>query len=234
MDRHGRFALLARQAVDDREHGLPGRARFQGGPVGIRTVRMPGRWHDPAPASHADQRVLALLWLLPHLCRRQGQARGHSRRRKWRLTFMEAHRAGVARRASSSPRAFPGGRSEPWTACWRRWTFSGSATGSPDTCTSSCSPGADSDQVPRGCPAGELASRSTSRGRPARVVGGASPERRTSTPETCLPKTYPGGATVARLAARGPTRDRAAPAGTTTQFVVGSQGEYGPASSWAW
>jgi len=42
MDRHERFAVLAEAASDDREHGLPGRRRFQEGPVGIRPVRLPG------------------------------------------------------------------------------------------------------------------------------------------------------------------------------------------------
>ena len=42
MNRHERFALLSREAMADREHGLPGRPRFLEGPVGIRPLRMPG------------------------------------------------------------------------------------------------------------------------------------------------------------------------------------------------
>src|SRR5215470_5918356 len=42
MDRHDRFALLSAEAVADKEHGLPGRAQLGAGPVGIRTLRMPG------------------------------------------------------------------------------------------------------------------------------------------------------------------------------------------------
>src|SRR6266545_3511199 len=42
MDRHERFALLSHEAMSDREHGLPGRAQLHEGPVGIRTLRMPG------------------------------------------------------------------------------------------------------------------------------------------------------------------------------------------------
>src|SRR5216117_2970998 len=42
MDRHQRFALLTEEATGDREHGLPGRPRFNEGPVGIRKVRLPG------------------------------------------------------------------------------------------------------------------------------------------------------------------------------------------------
>src|SRR5215475_13955049 len=48
MDRHQRFSLLSSEATGDREHGLPalvpGRRPSQpaDGPVGIRTLRMPG------------------------------------------------------------------------------------------------------------------------------------------------------------------------------------------------
>src|SRR5207245_11584494 len=42
MDRHQRFALLTEEATGDREHGLPGRPRFNEGPVGIRKGRLPG------------------------------------------------------------------------------------------------------------------------------------------------------------------------------------------------
>src|SRR5262249_14157302 len=42
MDRRDRFAFLSAEAVADKEHGLPGRARLGAGPVGIRTLRMPG------------------------------------------------------------------------------------------------------------------------------------------------------------------------------------------------
>src|SRR4029450_12337603 len=41
VDRALRFAVLAEAARDDRETGLPGRRRFNEGPVGIRPVRMP-------------------------------------------------------------------------------------------------------------------------------------------------------------------------------------------------
>ena len=42
MDRHDRFAFLSAEARGDKEHGLPGRAQLGAGPVGIRTLRMPG------------------------------------------------------------------------------------------------------------------------------------------------------------------------------------------------
>src|SRR5258708_24676372 len=42
MDRAQRFRILAEAAADDRETGLPARARLNEGPVGIRPVRLPG------------------------------------------------------------------------------------------------------------------------------------------------------------------------------------------------
>src|SRR5262245_24810060 len=42
MDLDARVARLMRDAAGDRDQRLPGRSKFQSGPVGIRPLRMPG------------------------------------------------------------------------------------------------------------------------------------------------------------------------------------------------
>ena len=204
MDRHGRFALLAKQAVDDREHGLPGRARFQGGPVGIRTVRMPGGGTTRLLRVMQTNACSLSCGYCPTF------AGGKVKRvtlspEEVATTFMEAHRAGVADGLFLTS-GVPG---RPVRAMDRmlaavdilrkREGFSGYVH-------VKLLPGPTRIRS-RGGPAGEPR---LDQPRGADRRGGAAPRPREGPHRRPATQAHPGGATVARLAARGATRSRRA------------------------
>ena len=186
-----------------------------------------GRRHDPAPASHADQRVLAVLRLLPHLCRRQGQARdtlpggsgdylhGGPPGRRGRRLFLTSGVPGRPVRAMDRMLAAV-------DILRKREGFSGYVH-------VKLLPGADSDQVRE---AARLASRvSINLEGPTGEVVGASPERRTS-PETCCPSSpWPGDCRATRGSRADPIapRRRAPPLSSSSARRARRTG-----SSWAW
>src|ERR1041385_5768795 len=95
MDRRDRFALLSAEAVADKEHGLPGRARRGAGPVGIRTLRMPGGGVSKLMRVMQTNACSLSCGYCPTFCggkvKRVSLAPEEAAR-----TFMEAHRAGTA------------------------------------------------------------------------------------------------------------------------------------------
>ncbi len=95
MDRHERFAFLTREAVTDKEHGLPGRARLQESPVGIRPVRMARGGVTQLMRVMQTNACSLSCGYCPTFCggkvRRVSLAPEEAAR-----TFMEAHRAGAA------------------------------------------------------------------------------------------------------------------------------------------
>jgi predicted DNA-binding helix-hairpin-helix protein len=219
MDRHERFALLAREAADDREHGLPGRQRFQGGPVGIRPLRIPGGGTTRLMRVMQTNACSLSCGYCPTF------AGGKVKRvslspEEVATTFMDAHRAGVADGLFLTS-GVPG---RPIRAVDRmlaavdilrhREGFSGYVH-------IKLLPGADSDQVRE---AVRLASRVSVNleGPTDEVVHRLAAEKDLT--GDLLPKLMLAGrlSRQSRLEGR---PERAAPAGTTTQFVVGSQGE---------
>src|SRR5256885_16489719 len=95
MDRHQRFALLTEEATGDHEHGLPGRPRFNEGPVGIRKVRLPGGGVTKLMRVMQTNACSLSCGYCPTYCggkvRRVSLPPAEPAR-----TFMEAHRAGAA------------------------------------------------------------------------------------------------------------------------------------------
>ncbi|HYB41341.1 MAG TPA: radical SAM protein, partial [Candidatus Methylomirabilis sp.] len=95
MDRHQRFAVLAKAALDDREHGLPGRPRFNESPVGLRPVRLPGGGSTTLMRVMQTNACSLSCGYCPTFCggRVKRTALGPEEVAR---TFMESHRAGVA------------------------------------------------------------------------------------------------------------------------------------------
>src|SRR5438093_6162766 len=95
MDRHQRFALLTEEATGDREHGLPGRPRFNEGPVGIRKVRLPGGGVTKLMRVMQTNACSLSCGYCPTFCGGKVRRVALSPEETAR-TFMEAHRAGMA------------------------------------------------------------------------------------------------------------------------------------------
>ena len=95
MDRQERFALLAREATPDREHGLPGWPRFQEGPVGIRPLRMPGGGVSRLMRVMQTNACSLSCGYCPTFCGGKVRRVSLSPEEAAR-TFIEAHRAGAA------------------------------------------------------------------------------------------------------------------------------------------
>src|SRR5215470_10354323 len=95
MDRRDRFTYLSAQAVDDKEHGLPGRSRVEAGPVGIRTLRMAGGGLTKLMRVMQTNACSLSCGYCPTFCggkvKRVSLAPEEVAR-----TFMEAYRAGAA------------------------------------------------------------------------------------------------------------------------------------------
>jgi predicted DNA-binding helix-hairpin-helix protein len=219
MDRHERFALLTQEATPDREHGLPGWRRLQEGPVGIRPLRMPGGGMTKLMRVMQTNACSLSCGYCPTFC--GGKVRRVSLSpEEVARTFSEAHRAGVADGLflTSGVPGRPQRAMDRMLAAVdilrRREGFSGYVH-------LKMLPGADESQVRE---AARLASRVSINleGPSDAVVRRLAREKDLS--GDLLPKLVLAG----RLSreARLERRPRlAAPAGTTTQFVVGAQGE---------
>ena len=219
MNRHERFALLSREATADREHGLPGRPRLQEGPVGIRPLRMPGGGVTRLMRVMQTNACSLSCGYCPTFCggkvRRVSLGPEEAAR-----TFMEANRAGAAdglfltSGVPGRPRRAMDRVLATAEVLRRREGFSGYLH-------LKMLPGADDDQVRA---AVRLASRVSINleGPTDDVVRRLASDKNLS--GDLLPKLELAGrlSREARLEGR---PSLAAPAGTTTQFVVGAQGE---------
>jgi predicted DNA-binding helix-hairpin-helix protein len=218
MDRHERFGVLAEAAADDREHGLPGRARVNESPVGIRPVRLPGGGSTTLMRVMQTNACALSCGYCPTFCggrvRRTALAPEEVAR-----TFMESHRAGIAQGlfltsgVPGRPRRAMDRMLDAVDVLRKREGFRGYVH-------IKMLPGADRDQVVE---ATRLATRVSVNleGPNDVVVRGLAPDKDFS--GDLLPSLTLAG----RLAreARLDGRPGVAPAGTTTQFVVGAQGE---------
>jgi predicted DNA-binding helix-hairpin-helix protein len=219
MDRHDRLRVLSEAAMDDREHGLPGRTRFQEGPVGIRPVRLPGGGSTTLMRIMQTNACSLSCGYCPTFCggrvRRTALAPEEVAR-----TFMEAHRKGIAQGlflTSGVPGRPPRAMDRLLAAIEilrRREGFTGYVH-------LKLLPGADTEQVRQ---AVRLATRVSVNleGPTDDVVRRLAKEKDLS--GDLLPKLALAGR-LSREARLDGQAARAAPAGTTTQFVVGAQGE---------
>jgi predicted DNA-binding helix-hairpin-helix protein len=219
MDRHERFAVLSREATADREHGLPGRPRTQDGPVGIRPLRMPGGGVTRLMRVMQTNACSLSCGYCPTYC--GGKVRRVSLAPEEAAhTFMEAHRAGEAHGLFLTS-GVPGRASRAMDRMLatieilrRRERFTGYLH-------VKMLPGAEEEQVRA---AVRLASRVSINleGPTDRVVRRLAADKDLS--GDLLPKLELAGrlSREARLEGR---PQLAAPSGTTTQFVVGAQGE---------
>jgi predicted DNA-binding helix-hairpin-helix protein len=219
MDRHERFAFLASEAQGDREHGLPGRRRLNEGPVGIRPLRMPGGGTTRLMRVMQTNACSLSCGYCPTFC--GGKVRRVSLApEEVAATFMEAHRAGHADGLflTSGVPGRPQRAMDRMLASIeilrRRERFRGYVH-------LKMLPGSDEAQVRR---AAQLATRvSINLEGPADAVVRRL-AREKDLPGDLLPKLELAGR-LARDARLEGNAAAASPAGTTTQFVVGSQGE---------
>src|SRR5262245_37205030 len=219
MDRAQRFALLAEAAADDREHGLPGRPRFQEGPVGIRPVRMPGGGSTTLMRVMVTSACSLSCGYCP-MFRGSGIRRTALSPEEVARTFMESHRAGVAQGLflTSGVPGRPARAVDRMLAAVdilrRREGFRGYVH-------VKLLPGAERDQIVE---ATRLADRVSINLEGPRddVVHGLAQEKDLS--GDLLPALTLAGR-LSREARLEGQPWRAAPAGTTTQFVVGARGE---------
>src|SRR6266436_8350035 len=94
MDRAQRFRILAEAAADDRETGLPARARLNEGPVGIRGVRLPGGGSTTLMRIMQTNACSLSCGYCPTFCGGKVK-RATLTPEEAATTFMEAHRAGL-------------------------------------------------------------------------------------------------------------------------------------------
>src|SRR3989442_6485535 len=219
MNRHERFALLTREATPDREHGLPGWPRLQEGPVGIRPLRMPGGGVTRLMRVMQTNAGSLSCGYCATFC--GGKVRRVSlSQEETARTFMEAHRAGMADGLflTSGVPGRPQRAMDRMLATVhilrRRERF-------PGYVHLKMLPGADEGQVRA---AAQLASRLSINleGPNDAAVRRLAKEKDFS--GDLLPKLVLAGE-LSREARHEGRPQLAAPSGTTTQFVVGSQGE---------
>src|SRR5215470_13595074 len=225
MDRHERFAFLSSEATRDKEHGLPAPTRgrrasqLAEGPVGIRTLRLPGGGVTKLMRVMQTNACSLSCGYCPTFCGGKVRRVALSPEETSR-TFMEAHRAGIAEGLflTSGVPGRPQRAMDRMLATVhllrRRENFRGYIH-------LKMLPGADEGQVRA---AAQLANRLSVNleGPSDAVVRQLAREKDLS--GDLLPKLALAGrlSREARLEGR---PDVAAPSGTTTQFVVGSQGE---------
>lgn len=219
MTRSERFAVLSAAAADDREHGLPGRPRFQEGPVGIRPVRMPGGGTTTLMRVMTTNACSLSCGYCP-MFKGGCVPRTALAPEEVARTFMESHRAGVAKGLflTSGVPGRPERAVDRMLAAVdilrRREGFTGYVH-------VKLLPGAQREQIVE---ATRLANRVSVNLEGPRddVVRGLAAEKDLS--GDLLPALRLAGrlSREARLEGR---PERAAPAGTTTQFVVGAMGE---------
>ena len=217
MDRHERFAILARAAADDREQGLPGRQ--QEGPVGIRPVRLPGGGTTTIMRVMQTNACSLSCGYCPTFCGGRVKRTALSPEEVAR-TFMEAHRSGRAQGLFLTS-GVPGRPQRAMDRMLAAVEILRKREGFAGYVHLKLLPGADGAQVTE---ATRLASRVSVNleGPSDAVVRGLAREKDFS--GDLLPKLVLAGR-LAREARLDGWPKRAAPAGTTTQFVVGAQGE---------
>jgi predicted DNA-binding helix-hairpin-helix protein len=219
MDRHQRFAVLAEDAMDDREHGLPGRPRFRGGPVGIRPLRLPGGGMTRLMRVMQTNACSLSCGYCPTFCGGKVKRATLSPEEVAR-TFMEAHRAGTADGLFLTS-GVPGRPQRAMDRLLAAVETLRGREGFTGYVHLKMLPGCDEEQVRE---ATRLASRVSINleGPTDAVVRRLAREKDLS--GDLLPKLELAGRLS--LEARLERHPRpAAPAGITTQFVVGSQGE---------
>ena len=217
MDRRQRLAILAEAASDDKETGLPGRPRLNEGPVGIRPVRLPGGGTTTLMRV-MQTNACSLSCGYCRLCGGRVKRTALSPEEVAR-TFMESHRAGVAQGlflTSGVPGRAPRAVDRMLAAIEilrRREGFAGYVH-------IKLLPGAEREQVVQ---ATRLATRVSVNleGPNDAVVRGLAREKDYS--GDLLPNLMLAGRLSREARLEG--RVGIAAAGTTTQFVVGAQGE---------
>jgi predicted DNA-binding helix-hairpin-helix protein len=225
MDRHERFALLSSEATRDREHGLstpsfgPRPLRPAEGPVGIRTLRMRGGGTTRLMRVMQTNACSLSCGYCPTFCGGTVRRVALSPEEVAR-TFMEAHRAGQAdglfltSGVPGRPERAMGRMLAAVDVLRRREGFAGYVH-------LKALPGSDDEQIRE---ATRLASRVSINleGPTDAVVRALAKEKDLS--GDLLPKLTLAGRLSREARLEGRPRV-AAPSGTTTQFVVGSQGE---------
>ena len=218
MDRAQRFRILAEAAADDRETGLPARARLNEGPVGIRPVRLPGGGSTTLMRVMQTNACSLSCGYCPTFCGGRVKRTALSPEEVAR-TFMESHRSGVAQGlflTSGVPGRAPRAVDRMLAAVEilrRREGFAGYVH-------IKMLPGAEREQV---IAATRLATRVSVNleGPSDAVVRGLAREKDYS--GDLLPTLMLAGRLSREARLEG--RPGIAAAGTTTQFVVGAQGE---------
>jgi predicted DNA-binding helix-hairpin-helix protein len=219
MDRHQRLQLLTESATGDREHGLPGKTRFVEGPVGIRNVRVPGRGTTTLMRVMQTNACSLSCGYCPTFCGGKVKRTALTPEEVAR-TFMEANRAGVAKGlfltsgVPGRPERAMDRMLDAVHILRRREGFTGYVH-------LKMLPGAQADQVRE---AARLCDRVSINleGPRATWCGGSRRKR------IWMAIWFPSSSWPARLSRDGRLEgrpDRPAPLGTTTQFVVGAQGE---------
>jgi predicted DNA-binding helix-hairpin-helix protein len=218
MDWATRLAILAEAAQDDKETGLPGRSRLDEGPVGIRPVRLPGGGTTALMRVMQTNACSLSCGYCPTFCGGRVRRTALSPEEVAR-TFMESHRAGVAQGlfltsgVPGRPRRAVDRMLAAIEILRRREGFAGYVH-------VKLLPGAEQEQVVQ---ATRLATRVSVNleGPNDAAVRGLAREKDFS--GDLLPNLVLAG----RLSheARLEGRPGIAAAGTTTQFVVGTQGE---------
>ncbi len=218
MDRAQRFAILADAARDDRETGLPGRPRLNEGAVGLRPVRLPGGGSTTLMRVMQTNACSLSCGYCPTFCGGKVKRTALAPEEVAR-TFMESHRAGVAQGLFLTS-GVPGRAARAVDRMLaaieilrRREGFSGYIH-------VKLLPGADREQVVE---ATRLATRVSVNleGPSDAVVSGLAKEKRFSA--DLLPSLTLAGRLSREARLEG--RPGIAPAGTTTQFVVGAMQE---------
>ena len=218
MDRHERFTVLAEAAADDREHGLPGKPRLQEGPVGIRPIRLPGGGATTLMRVMQTNACSLSCGYCPTFCGGRVKRTALSPEEVAR-TFMESHRAGIAQGLFLTS-GVPGRPQRAMDRMLASVDILRKREGFAGYVHIKLLPGADQGQVAE---ATRLATRVSVNleGPNDAVVSGLARDKDFS--RDLLPSLMLAG----RLSrdARLEGRSGIAPAGTTTQFVVGAQGE---------
>jgi predicted DNA-binding helix-hairpin-helix protein len=218
MDRAQRFRILADAAADDRETGLPSRLRLNEGPVGIRPIRLPGGGSTTLMRVMQTNACSLSCGYCPTFCGGRVKRTALSPEEVAR-TFMESHRAGVAQGlflTSGVPGRPPRAVDRMLAAVEilrKREGFGGYVH-------VKLLPGAEREQVIQ---ATRLATRVSVNleGPNDAVVRGLAREKDYS--GDLLPNLTLAGRLSREARLEG--RPGIAPAGTTTQFVVGARGE---------
>ena len=218
MDGLQRLAILAEAASDDKETGLPGRPRLNEGPIGIRPVRLPGGGTTTLMRVMQTNACSLSCGYCPTFCGGRVERTALSPEEVAR-TFMESHRAGVAQGlflTSGVPGRAPRAVDRMLAAIEilrRREGFAGYVH-------IKLLPGAEREQVVQ---ATRLATRVSVNleGPNDTVVRGLAREKDYS--GDLLPNLMLAGRLSREARLEG--RVGIAAAGTTTQFVVGAQGE---------